>query len=413
MKIIILTQYFPPEIGAPQNRLFELALRLKKSGADVTVLTAMPNYPKMEIAEGYKGKWRMKEEMEGIKIIRGWIFVPKSRSIFPRLLNYFSFVFSSFWIGTARLKKADWLLCESPPLFLGISAFFLSRFKRAKLIFNVSDLWPESAEKLGLVKNKFLLRLSTSLEKFMYRKSALITGQTQGIVENIQTRFPKKTVYWLPNGVDTSFYKPSNEKNTWRERNGFAENDFIFFYAGIIGHAQGLEVILKSAAILKENPRAKFVLLGEGPEKKALMELKAELKVDNVHFISAVSKKEMPEIVAAIDVAVIPLKKLDLFKGAIPSKIFENLSMEKPLLLGVEGEAKTLFIDEGKTGIFFEPENAESLAEGARKFLDHPELAMELGKNGRKYVSEKFERDKIASGFRQLLANFATKNKAS
>ena len=409
MKIIILTQYFPPEIGAPQNRLFELALRLKKSGVEVTVLTAMPNYPKMVIAEGYNGKWRVNEEMEGIKIIRGWIFVPKSRSIFPRLLNYFSFVFSSFMIGTARLKKADWLICESPPLFLGITAYFLSRFKRAKLIFNVSDLWPESAEKLGLVKNKFLLRLSTILEKFMYRKSTLVTGQTQGIVDNIQNRFPEKSVYWLPNGVDTSFYKPSSANNTWRERNNFSHEDFIFFYAGIIGHAQGLEVILKSAEILKGNSKAKFILLGEGPEKSVLLKLKEELKLGNVFFMNAVGKREMPEIIAAINVAIIPLKKLDLFKGAIPSKIFENLAMEKPILLGVEGEAKALFIEEGKSGIFFEPENAVSLAEGAKQFLENCDFALQLGRNGRKYVSEKFERAKIADDFKQLLENFANK----
>jgi glycosyltransferase involved in cell wall biosynthesis len=408
MKIIILTQYFPPEVGAPQNRLFELALRLKKSGADVTVLTAMPNYPHMKIQEGYKRKWLVREEMEGIKIIRSSIFVPQSKSIVPRLLNYFSFVFSSLWVGTFRLRKSDWLLCESPPLFLGISAFFLSRFKRAKLIFNVSDLWPESAEKLGLVKNRFLLRLSTWLEEFMYRKSTLITGQTQGIVNDIQKRFPKKIVYWLPNGVDTSFYNPELKKTNWRERNGFADSDLILLYAGIIGHAQGLELILQSANQLRESKRVRFILLGEGPEKAKLLEMKTKLNLDNVLFLSAVSKNEMPEIVAASDAAIVPLRKLDLFKGAIPSKIFENLAMCKPVLLGVEGEAYDLFIKEGNSGLFFEPENVDSLTDCIRKLLNNPNLAKQLGENGRRYVSEKFERDKIALGFGQLLENNAS-----
>lgn len=411
MKITILTQYFPPEVGAPQNRLFELALRLKNSGAEVTVITAMPNYPHMRVQDGYRGKWKMREEMEGIKIIRCWIFVPKSKSIVPRLLNYFSFVFSSFWIGTARLCRSDWLICESPPLFLGISAFFLSRFKKAKLIFNVSDLWPESAEKLGLVTNRFLLRLSTWLEEFMYRKSALVTGQTQGIVADIQKRFPKKTVYWLPNGVDTRFYNPAEDHSGWRSKKGFIENDLLLLYAGIIGHAQGLDIILESAAKLRGFPRAKFILLGEGPEKKRLQEAKEKLGLENVFFFPAVSKKEMPEIVAASDAAVVPLKKLDLFKGAIPSKIFENLAMKKPVLLGVEGEAKTLFIDEGKAGLFFEPENADALTDCVKQLLNDPELAGKLGENGRRYVEEKFERDKIATGFRQLLENFTTDKK--
>lgn len=411
MKITILTQYFPPEVGAPQNRLFELALRLKKSGADVTVLTAMPNYPHMKVQEGYRGKWKMVEEIEGIKIIRSWIFVPQSKSIVPRLLNYFSFVFSSFWVGTARLHRSDWLICESPPLFLGISAFFLSRFKRAKLIFNVSDLWPESAEKLGLVTNRFLLRLSTWLEEFMYRKSALVTGQTQGIVADIKKRFPNKTVYWLPNGVDTKFYNPAEDHGAWRSKNGFAKDDLLLLYAGIIGHAQGLDIFLQAGELLKDNPRAKFILLGEGPEKKRLVEEKEKLGLANVFFFPAVSKKEMPEIVAASDAAVVPLKKLDLFKGAIPSKIFENLAMKKPVLLGVDGEAKTLFIEEGKAGLFFEPENAVALADCVRQLLNNPALVAELGANGRKYVEEKFERDKIANGFRQLLEHFTTDKK--
>lgn len=402
MKIVILTQYFPPEVGAPQNRLFELAVRLKKSGADVTVLTAMPNYPHMRIQEGYRGKWFMREEMDGVKIIRTGIYVPQSKSIVPRLLNYFSFVFTSLFFGLFTLRKSDWLMCESPPLFLGMSAYVLSRVKRTKLIFNVSDLWPESAEKLGLVTNRYLLGLSTKLEEFLYRKSALITGQTQGIVANIQSRFPEKTVYWLPNGVDTKFYVPFEDKG-WRAKNGFATDDLLLLYAGIIGHAQGLEVILQAAEKLRTEPRVKFILLGEGPEKKRLIAMKEQLGLSNVIFLDAIPKKEMPELLAAMDAAVVPLRKLDLFKGAIPSKIFENLAMKKPVLLGVEGEAKELFIDEGKSGLFFEPENADALAACVKQLLAEPGKAKQLGENGRRYVEEKFERNMIANRFRERL----------
>src|ERR1700719_1032823 len=147
MKLIILTQYFPPEVGAPQNRLYEIAVRLKQKDVDIEVLTAMPNYPKMEIHEGYKGKWYVKENMDGMTVHRSWIWVSKSKGIFSRLMNYFSFVFSSIWIGSFKLRKADYLLCESPPLFLGLSALVLKWITGAKLIFNVSDLWPETAEK--------------------------------------------------------------------------------------------------------------------------------------------------------------------------------------------------------------------------------------------------------------------------
>jgi hypothetical protein len=153
MKLLLLTQYFPPEVGAPQNRLYDLALRLQQKGVHVSVVTAMPNYPQMRIHEYYKNKFYHYEDMSGLQVHRSWIYVTKDRSIIKRLLNYFSFVFSSFFIACFKLRNFDFILCESPPLFLGISGFFLAKLKGAKLIFNISDLWPESAEKLGLVTN--------------------------------------------------------------------------------------------------------------------------------------------------------------------------------------------------------------------------------------------------------------------
>lgn len=403
MRITILTQYYPPEVGAPQNRLSELAVRLKKLGCDIHVITAMPNYPHMRVQEGYRGRWKLNEEIDGIKVTRCWIFVPQSKSIFPRLLNYFSFVFSSFWIGLFRMKRSDFLICESPPLFLGISAFLLTRMKRTKMIFNVSDLWPESAEKLGLVKNRFLLWISEKLEMFLYKRSVMVTGQTQGIVNNISSRLPKKKVYWLPNGVDVSLYNPQTVAVANRADYGFTDSDRLFFYGGIIGHAQGLEIILEAASALRDEKNVKFILLGEGPEKEKLLKMKSDLKLENVHFMNAIPKTEMPAFVKMIDVSVIPLRRLDLFKGAIPSKIFESLAMEKPILLGVEGEAEDLFIKEGNAGLSFVPEDASSLVASIKSLLADSSGIKELGKNGRLYVSKKFERNVVAHDFLAML----------
>lgn len=400
MKLLILTQYFPPEVGAPQNRLFELAIRLQKEGVDITVLTAMPNYPNMEIHKSYLGKKYYYEEMEGLKVHRSSIFVSKSKSILIRLQNYFSFVWSSYKVGRTKLKgEYDFILCESPPLFLGISAYLLSKNKKAKMIFNVSDLWPESAEKLGLVTNKFFLKLATILEEFLYRKSVLITGQTQGIVENISNRFPQKNVYWLPNGVDLSFYNPDDVVSNWRSENKFHKDDLLLLYAGILGHAQGIEVILNAANLTKKHPGIKYLMLGSGPEKEKLLQIKEELQLENVFFLDLVPKSKMPEIVKAVDVALVPLKKLDLFLGAIPSKIFENLAMKKPLLLGVDGEAKELFINKGNAGLFFDPENNLELAEKIIYLNANREKIEEFGANGRRYVDEYFNRNKIGKEF--------------
>jgi glycosyltransferase involved in cell wall biosynthesis len=403
MRLLILTQYYPPEIGAPQNRLHELAVRLLKSGIHVEVLTAMPNYPSMKIFEDYT-KNKIKEEViDGIQVYRSKIYVSKSKGILRRLLNYFSFVFTSYWRGR-KLKNYDYLLVESPPLFLGYSAMALSKKLKAKLIFNVSDLWPESAEKLAIVSNKTLLKFAYKLEAKCYRKAHLITGQTQGIVDNIKFRFPNKKVYWLPNGVDVDFYNPElYSKNDFRIKNGFKIEDTLFFYGGILGHAQGLQTVLKAAKLIESTTTIQIIFQGAGPEKEELLKLKESLQLENVLFLPPVSKSEMPFILKEVDVALVPLRKLDLFQGAIPSKIFEALAMEKPLLLGVNGEAKAHFIDNAKAGLYFEPENEVSLAEKLKEMAMDKSKIIEMGKNGREYVIKNFNRNKIAQDFIQQL----------
>jgi len=405
LRLIILTQYYPPETGAPQLRLSDLSKRFQKMGVEVIVHTALPNYPSMKVHEGYSRKWYVQEEVDGIKIQRSWIFVKQQMSFFVRLLSYFSFVFSSLINGLFRLPKSDFLLCESPPLFLGISAYLLSRFKGATLIFNVSDLWPESAEKLGLVEKGFALRLSYKLERFLYKKSALVTGQTQGIVNNISDRFPEKRVFWFPNGVSPEIFESQTYENDWRGKNGFTQNDFIVFYGGVIGYAQGLDVVLDAAKELTEysNRRVKFCLVGNGPEKKRLVERKQNETVENVHFFDSMPRNELLNFLKNSDTCIVPLKRLELFKGAIPSKIFEACASEKPILLGVEGEARELFINQATAGLFYEPESSNQLVENIKYLIDNPTLSQQMGENGRRFVLEKFNRERIAENIFQEL----------
>lgn len=400
LKLLILTQYFPPEVGAPQNRLFELAIRLKQKGVDVSVLTAMPNYPQMEVYKEYSDKKYVYEELSGLKVHRCRIYVSKQKSILKRLRNYFSFVFSSAYYGNKKISKVDYILCESPPLFLGYSALYLKRRKKAELIFNVSDLWPESAEKLGVVTNNYLLKMAYKLEAKLYKKSVLVTGQTQGICKSVNRRFPSVKTYWLPNGADLNYYNPDTVKeNNWREKNGFSNGDFIFLYAGIIGLAQGLEIIIEAAKNVKDKTHLKFLFLGSGPEKNKLIELNEKYKLTNVFFIDAVQKTEMPAVLKSVNASIIPLKKLEIFKGAIPSKIFEALAMQVSVLLGVDGEAKELFVNQGNCALYFEPENATALSEKIIEISSDKELALRLAKVGRNYVNTHFNRDLIAENF--------------
>jgi glycosyltransferase involved in cell wall biosynthesis len=390
MRILIISQYFIPETGAPQNRLLQWARQLIKKGASVEVLTAMPNYPEMKVHEGYRGRLYVAEDIQGIRVHRAWIYVGSSKAILPRLLNYFSFVFTSLFVGLTRTGKYDYILCESPPLFLGISAYLLKLVKGARLIFNVSDLWPESAEKLGLVTNRFLLGITSWLERFLYRHSFMITGQTQGIVQNISSRFPRKNVFWLKNGVDAKELEPLAADEGLREKLGFKTGDFLLLYAGILGFAQGLEVLLKAAGKLRSYPDIKFLIMGSGPEKENLLKMKAAEALDNVYFLDSRPKKEVIPFISISDVAVIPLKKLDLFRGAIPSKIFENLALKKPILLGVEGEAKELLIESGNAGLAFIPEDAEDLATKTLYLYSHQQERIEFGINGYNYLLKEF-----------------------
>ncbi len=403
MKLLFLTQYFPPETGAPQNRLHSLAGYMADWGAEVSVLTAMPNYPKMEVFPEYKGKWYTKETDNNLTIYRSWIFVRKSKGVVARLLNYFSFVCSSMIIGLFKIKKHDIIICESPPLFLGICALILKWIKGSKLVFNVSDLWPESAEKLGIVTNKFLLGISYKLEGSLYKNAALVSGQTQGIVQNINQRFNNVNTYWLPNGIDFNQYDINAKGENFRNENKCDENDFVLMYAGIIGHAQGLDVILDCAKLMKQHKDIKFLIIGDGPERPRLLKKLMDMQLPSVSFVGNIPRMAMSEAIAACNAYIVPLKKNDLFLGAIPSKLFEPLAMGKPILLGVDGEARELFITQGNAGLFFEPENANELAGKISAMIKDSNYAKQLGINGKKYVAENFNRKNIARHFFEKL----------
>ena len=404
MRIAILTQYYLPETGAPQNRLHSLARNIVDAGHEVEVITAMPNYPAMRVFDGYRRRLSLTEEIDGIRVRRSWIFVSRSAAMLPRLVNYMSFVITSLFNGL-RLRRYDYVVCESPPLFLGISAVLLAWKWRARLVFNVSDLWPESAEKLGMVGDGLALRMAYRLEAWLYRKSHLVTGQTQGIVRDIEARFPAVPVTWLPNGVDGDVLDGVCRDEDWRRKYKL-ESRKVFMYAGILGHAQGLDVVIRAAAEYKDLEDIAFVIVGDGPLGDDLQELARELGAP-VTFIPSVPKKKVLSMIADAYAYIVPLKRLDLFKGAIPSKIFDPLPLGVPILLGVEGEAYDLFIQEGRAGLFFEPENVAELSAAIGKIINNKPLRDELGQNGKAYVQQHFDRRVIAAEFLQKLEDRA------
>ncbi|MFT5871836.1 MAG: glycosyltransferase involved in cell wall biosynthesis [Clostridium sp.] len=409
MRILFLTQYCPPEVGAPQNRIFEFAKGLKQLGHEVTILTALPNYPKGEIFDGYKGKKVVLEEIEGIKIVRTSIYATKSKSFTKRLRNYLSFTFSSVFQGYKYIEKQDFIITESPPLFLGWSGYILAKLKKAKFIFNISDLWPESAVKLGVLNNKLFIKLSVWLEEFCYRKASAVTCQTQGIVDDIVGRgFDKNKVHLITNGVNIELFKKEKRDEDFRREIGI-EDKFSLCYAGIHGIAQGLKVIINAAEIVKDIKDIQFVFVGDGPEKQDLINMVKEKKLKNVTFVPLQPKINMPKIVASMDAAIIPLRKLQLFEGALPSKMFETLCSEVPIIMAVKGEAERL-INNAQGGIVVEPENSQEIAEAVIKLYKDKELREKLGENGRRYVKENYNRDTITRKLEKILMELQEKH---
>jgi glycosyltransferase involved in cell wall biosynthesis len=406
MNITILTQYYPPETGAPQNRLHSLALNLKEQGYYIQVLTAMPNYPKSEIFLDYVGKTFVEENIDGVTVYRTRIYVSKKLGVLPRLQNYFSFVYSSI-ANFKRLRKTEWILVESPPLFLSWSAYYIARRWKANVVFNVSDLWPESAEKLNIVRNKLLLNLAYRLEAWSYKKATLITGQTQGIVKNIESRFPKVVCHWMPNGIDRFVFDSVTKDESKIEDLGLV-NKKVFIYAGIIGYAQSLDTLIRAAAIVKHLPDFAMLIIGDGPVKADLLELNNKLEA-GVRFLPNLPKYEVLSLVASSYSYIVPLKDLAIFRGAIPSKIFDPLAMGIPVLLGVDGECRDIFIDKANAGWYFKPEDEVSLSRAIQIALDNPDDVIEFGAKGKRFVNEFFDRKNIATDFMNKLESLLGK----
>lgn len=392
MHIVFHTQYYPPEIGAPQTRLHELAIGLISRGIEVTVLTAMPNYPKGRIYEGYGG-WVREEYLDGVRIIRTLIYPAQSAGMTRRLFSYFSFLLSSLLIGLWKIKDADFLLTESPPLFLGVSGFILSRWKKICWIFNISDLWPQSVSELGFIRREsFIYKLSKALEEFFYRKAWTVTGQSQTILENIQRRVPGVRLYHLPNGVNTTFFRPDDDDNK--------NENLKIFYAGLHGVAQGLEQILLAAYELRSIENLDFVFVGDGPEKNRLMQTAKRLRLCNVDFLDAVPREQMPKLLISADILIVPLKTQ--LTGAVPSKLYEAMAVGKPIILIAQSEAARI-VENAKCGIVVPPGDINELVRAIQYLKNHPAERIKFGKNGRLAAVQDHDRGNISNKFADFL----------
>ena len=390
MRVIYLCQHFPPETGAPQIRVYEVSKELIRRGHQVEVLTAFPHHPHGIIPDEYKGMFYLYEEYDGVPVHRSWIYPSPKGSFWKRLASYFSFTFSAFY-SIFKSKPTDVIICNSPPLFLGITGYLGAKLKRAKFVFNVADIWPESAVELGILKNKFFIKMATKLELYLYKKSWKIATATEGIQDYMIKKGKKESdVFLLPNGVNTETFKPLPPNQELIQEIGL-EGKKVFTYAGTMGYAQGLDSILEAAALLKDKePNAHFLFVGDGQEKEKLVKMKEDLNLTNVTFYGSVPVSRMPDIFSVSDYSIVSLRNIELFQGARPSKIFPAISTGTPVLYCGSGESANILLDHN-CGRIAPPEDSEGIANGVVDLMSrNDEEYQVMSTNGRELAEKEY-----------------------
>lgn len=401
MHILYITQHFPPETGAAQGRAYEMAKNLVKLGNKVTIVTGMPNYPEGEIYKKYKGKFFDKEKIDGINVIRTFLIPDNKKNITRRILNYISFLLSSI-IGGLFVKDVDIVYATSPQLFVGLSGYILSILKKSKFILEIRDLWVDFAIHLDQLQNKFLIKIARGMENFIYKKSNKLIVVTEGFKEKIATDgISRDKIKVITNGINEEQFCPVSKNKSILNINSIKDK-FVVMYAGNIGTAQGLKVMLEAAKKTNVNKNIHYVLIGTGVEEDKLKKYKEENDLNNVSFLGLKPKSEIVNYLCAADLLLISLKDLPFFDITIPSKVFDYMATGQPILIGVKGEARKI-IEKAGAGKYFEPENSQKLAAEILNFYNGEYDITQMGDNAREYAVDNFSRFKLAKKLNKIL----------
>ncbi len=410
MKILFLSHYFPPEVNAPASRTFEHCQQWVKDGHSVTVVTCVPNHPQGQVYEGYRNRFFQREDCHGIHVVRVWTYVTANEGFAKRTLNYFSYLMAVV-LTTPWLPKVDVVISTSPQFFNGLAGYFVSRILRIPWMLEIRDLWPESILAVGAIKNRKIIQLLEWLERYTYRKADHIVPVTDSFERYIAAKgisCDKITV--IKNGANLSLYKPLESTNTMAESLGL-NGKFVASYFGTHGMAHHLETVLYAAKQLQNHSDIIFLLAGDGAEREKLLALHRQLKLTNVVMLEQQPKHQMPSLWALSSVSLILLRKSDLFKTVIPSKLFESMAMEKPVILGVEGESAEI-MRLAKAGFCIEPENSQQLVHHLLELYQNQDLRNRFGENGRKHVCEYYDRLILARKFEKLLEQICAVGKS-
>lgn len=385
MKILILTQYFPPEVGASQTRLYETVKALQRCGLDVEVFTSMPSYPRGEIFDDYKGCFFNKEQIDGINVYRVWSYASNDLGLGKRLFSYSSFTGLAMLAFATLKPRPDLLFVESPPLTLGITGNLLSKAWGCPWILNLSDLWPDSIFALGAMnRESFAGKSLLKLESFLYKKASGITAVTKGMISDLRYKkaVSEEKLYYLPNGANVEMFHPVREFHNQEQKK--------FIYAGRIGKAHGVEIIAKAAELTKHRRDIIYEIVGDGPELPNLQRLISDMKLNNVKISEPVPLSQMPQKLENAYAALVTLKANPLFKGTRPAKMMSPLAAGIPIVYSGAGEGADI-VSELSAGIVTPPEDEKAFAEAVMWLADHPQESYDMGRRGRGYAEKNLD----------------------
>lgn len=409
MKILLLHQYYLEDNDSGGSRWNEITKVWTDKGHNVTVIAGMMHYTGSQKRTEYKGKYFVKKYQGNVQVHRTHVSELYNSGFIGRMWGYFSFMFSSLWAGLFKVSgRYDVIVVTSPPLFVGISGYLISLFKKAPMVFEIRDLWPESAIDTGVLTNKWGIKLAYAVERFIYKKAKLINVLTPAFYNTLRDKknVSESKLIMIPNAADFSLSEEilqNFDRESFRKQHDL-DGKFVITYVGAHGVANHLEQLLEAAKLL-EDTNVLFLLIGQGMEKERLVKTAKSMNVTNVRFLDPVPKKEVFKYIIASEMGASVLKKVDTFKTVYSNKTFDYFSCKTPILMAIDGVSRDL-VEQAQGGTYVEPENASEYNRVIREYLNNPERLIREGENGYNFAKQNFDRDFLAKKYLNHLNNF-------
>jgi glycosyltransferase involved in cell wall biosynthesis len=400
MRIAYVCHYFVPEPAAPAARVHEFARAWVQAGHHVDVVTTFPNHPLGRIPREYRGRCWSTEWIDGVRVLRCWLYAVPNRGIGRRGLDHLSFMLTALLFGLPRLRDIDVVIASSPTLFSALSAWLMARVKRVPFVLEVRDLWPEAIVDLGLMRRGSLgVRLLEGLARFLYRQAARVVVVTNAFADQLAAQgVPRPKLAVIPNGADTHLFAPGQDGQAVRDALGL-DGRFVVAYVGSHGLSHGLGAVLDAAEV---RPAVSFLLVGDGADRDRLVAERDRRDLRNVIMRPSVSKSEVPGVYAAADACLVPLRDVPIFETFVPSKLFEVLAAGRPVIGAVRGEARDILNRSGGA-LVVDPERGDQLAAAIDRLQSDAALRADLARHGRAFAQQEYDRDMLAWRYLDLL----------